>query len=86
MLKKKSGIKVKSRLLIKAGSGGATTDDPYEEELEDVLQQIAELINFDDPFSVNRLTRRLYELGIISPRTAVQICQICRGVDEEAAD
>src|SRR5690606_253134 len=49
-----------------------------DEDLEDILIQIGELINFGSPLSVDLLTCRLKKLGIISAELARQITVICR--------
>lgn len=49
-----------------------------DEDLEDILIQIGELINFGSPLSVDLLTCRLKKSGIISAELARQITVICR--------
>lgn len=49
-----------------------------DEDLEDILIQIGELINFGSPLSVDLLTYRLKKSGIISAKLARQITVICR--------
>src|SRR5690606_11072496 len=50
-----------------------------DEDLEDILIQIGELINFGSSFSVDLLTCRLKKSGIISAKLARQITIIYRG-------